>query len=78
MTHLPDMTKEELRDARERLGQTQRQLAAALGISLSQLRNYERGVARQSGRPAPIPTAIELAIRYLLIEANAGQEGKHK
>jgi transcriptional regulator with XRE-family HTH domain len=45
---------------------SQQALAAALGISLSQLSNYEHGTQRQSGRPCPIPRAIELAVRYLL------------
>ena len=50
---------------------TQRQLAYELEISLSQLGNYERGTHRQSGRPCLIPRTVELAVRYLLIEANA-------
>ena len=72
------MTNEEFKTARKQLGQTQKQFAAALGISSSQLWNYEHGLDRQSGRPAVIPRTVELAVRYLLNEANAGQEGEHK
>jgi transcriptional regulator with XRE-family HTH domain len=61
------MTGQELRAARAELGLTQASLAAALGISRSQLINFEHGVHRQSGRPCPIPRAIELAVRYLLL-----------
>jgi transcriptional regulator with XRE-family HTH domain len=67
-THLPVVTGTELRAARERMGMTQVALAAALGISLSQLGNYERGTQRQSGQPCPIPRTVELAVQYLLIQ----------
>lgn len=68
------MTAEELRDARRRLGMTQRQLANDLGISLSQFGNYERGRDRQSGRPCPIPRTVEMAVQYLLlIQANTNR-----
>jgi DNA-binding XRE family transcriptional regulator len=73
------VTGTELRAARERLGMTQRALAEALGISLSQLGNFEREIHRQTGRPCPIPPAIELAVRYLLSQANnESREGRWK
>jgi transcriptional regulator with XRE-family HTH domain len=60
------MTHEELRSARKELGLSQLGLARKLGLSLSVYGNYERNRDRQSGRPAPVPKAIELAILYLL------------
>jgi transcriptional regulator with XRE-family HTH domain len=56
------MTNTELRATRKRLGLTQAQLAAALGISVSQLHNYERGSDRRTGAPCPVPRLVELAI----------------
>jgi transcriptional regulator with XRE-family HTH domain len=64
------MTGSELRAARERLGMSQSALAALLEISLSRLGNYERGIHRQSGRSYPVPHMVELAVRYLLSQAN--------
>jgi hypothetical protein len=55
---------------------TQVVLASALEISLSQLGNYERGTHRQTGRPCPIPRAVELAVRYLLSQANNESRGE--
>lgn len=62
------MTGAELRDLRSRLGLSQDQLAQALGVSRSQVVNWEQGRDRHTGRPAPVPRAIELAVRYLLIQ----------
>jgi transcriptional regulator with XRE-family HTH domain len=64
------MTGQELRAAREQLGMTQAALAATLGVSLSHLGNYERGVRRQTGQPCPIPRTVEFAVRWLLCQAN--------
>jgi transcriptional regulator with XRE-family HTH domain len=62
------MNGTEHRAARERMGMTQQSLATTLGISRSQLGNFERGTHRQTGRPCPIPRTVELAVRYLLIQ----------
>jgi DNA-binding transcriptional regulator YiaG len=67
------MTGEELRSLRKRLRLTQWQLAAALGVSLGQLGNWERGRQRQSGRPAPIPRVVELAIQHLISQSQQSQ-----
>ena len=75
MTYLCVMTRQELRAARDRLGMTQASLAAALGISISQLGNYERGWDRQNDRPSTIPRAIEFAVRYLLLCGANDQPG---
>lgn len=55
------MTPDDMRAWRKRLSLTQAQAAAALGISASQLTNYESGINRANKRPAPIPRAIALA-----------------
>jgi transcriptional regulator with XRE-family HTH domain len=64
----------DMKVVRVRLGMTQRQLAEALGISPSQIANYERGFTRGADRrPAPIPRAIELACEMLLIKRERGE-----
>ncbi len=55
------MTGPELRAARHELGLSQEKLAQTLGISVTTINRYERG------RMA-IPTAIDLAVRYLRYE----------
>jgi len=55
MTHL------ELRALRKRLGMTQPQFAEKLGVSVSQLFNWEHGVDRRTGAPCPVPKLVELA-----------------
>jgi transcriptional regulator with XRE-family HTH domain len=75
-TYIVTMTGTELRATRERLGMTQAALASALDISVSQLGNFERGTHRQTGRPCPIPRTVELAVRYLLSQANNDPEAK--
>lgn len=55
------MTPDDLKAWRKWLDLTQAQAAQALGVSLSQLSNYEAGRDRWSKRPAPIPKAIALA-----------------
>ena len=62
------MTNTELRDFRQRLGMTQADLAAELGISLSQLHNYERGSDRRTGAACPVPRLVQLACQALSVE----------
>lgn len=52
------MTPAEFRALRRRLGLTQAQLAAALGMSRDQILRYEAG-------RAPIPRVVELAVRQI-------------
>jgi transcriptional regulator with XRE-family HTH domain len=68
MTPIPtpgSMTAAELTALRECLGLSRAELARRLGISRSQLHNYERGRDRGTGRPCPIPLTVELACRAL-------------
>ena len=65
------MTNTELRAVRKRLGLTQAALAEALGISLSQLHNYERGSDRRTGAPCPVPRLVQLACRALAADESA-------
>lgn len=55
------MTPDDFRAWRAGLNLTQKQAAERLGISTSQLTNYEAGVNRGSGRRAPIPRTVALA-----------------
>lgn len=54
-----------MREWRRRLGYTQQAAAAALGISVSQLIDYETGHKRGTDRAAPIPRVVALACRAL-------------
>lgn len=58
------MTSAELAAWRNRLGLTQAQAAAALGLSHRMYRYYEKG-GREDGRAVHIPRAIELAAQQL-------------
>jgi transcriptional regulator with XRE-family HTH domain len=55
------MTGPELRAFRKRLGLTQAQFAETLGISASQLHNYEHERDRRTGEPCPVPKLVALA-----------------
>lgn len=55
------MTGPEFRSWRKSLGMTQQRAAEALGISVSQIIDYEAGTKRGTDRPAPIPRVVELA-----------------
>jgi DNA-binding XRE family transcriptional regulator len=44
---------------------TQAQAADALGITRETVGNWEKGVRREDGRPAPIPYSVELACEAL-------------
>lgn len=55
------MTGAEMRAWRERLGYTRRGAADALGLSESQLADYEAGTKRGTARPALIPRHVALA-----------------
>ena len=55
------MLPADLRAWRKRLGLTQAAAANALGLSESRIRDYEIGVTRGQGTPAPIPKTVALA-----------------
>lgn len=55
------MTGPDLKAWRARLGYTQQAAAEALGISVSQLIDYETGRKRGTDRAAPIPRLVALA-----------------
>jgi transcriptional regulator with XRE-family HTH domain len=60
------MTPQELIALRAHLGWDRTKLARRLGISPSRLADFERGCSRgKHSRPAPIPTVVELACRWL-------------
>jgi transcriptional regulator with XRE-family HTH domain len=68
------VTGTDMKVVRVRLGMTQRQLAEALGVSVSQIANYETGFTRgQERRPVEIPRAIELACQMLLVKRERGE-----
>jgi len=54
-----------MREFREKLGWTQQRLATELGMSVSQIANYERGTVRSANRPVVIPKVVELALEAL-------------
>ena len=54
------MTKEELKEARDKLGMTQAELAEALGMQRNSVTRMEMGIQ-------PIVRTTELSIRYLLL-----------
>ena len=56
------MTKEEFRQARERLGLTQAQLAAELGVTLNAVQKWEMG-------ERPIKQITAMAVQLLLDRA---------
>jgi len=55
------MTGPEMRDWRKSLKLSRKRAAEALGISESQIIDYEAGIKRGTDRPAPIPRHIALA-----------------
>lgn len=56
------MTSTELRTFRKRLGLTQALFAETLGVSVSQLIDWERGYDRHPpNKPCPVPRLVELA-----------------
>ncbi len=59
------MTGPELRAWRKRLNLTQAGAAIELDISESRIRDYEAGITRGQGTPAPIPRVVELACEAL-------------
>lgn len=50
---------------RKRLGFTVAAAAEALGMSPSQINDYERGIKRGRGTPAPIPRVVALACAWV-------------
>ncbi len=52
------MTKEQIRELRQRLGLTQFQLAVRLGVTLATIQRWEAGTAR------PSPLAVEKLNRW--------------
>jgi len=65
------MTPHDLRNWRANLNLTQQEAADLLGISVATVELYERGVRRDSNKPAPIPRYIELACAALNLEIAA-------
>jgi transcriptional regulator with XRE-family HTH domain len=63
------MTGQELRQARMRLGMTQKQLAEAIGMQKNSLAMIERGLR-------PVMKTTELSVRYLLVVSK--RKGKKK
>jgi transcriptional regulator with XRE-family HTH domain len=60
------MTSDEMRQIRNELGWSQQRLAQELGMSLSRIADYERGVTRGARpRPVQIPRTVELAMEAL-------------
>ena len=60
------MTPQDLKDFRARLGWSREELARRLDLSPSRVNDYELGQTRSKPpRPAPIPTVVELALRWL-------------
>ena len=59
------MTGSEMRELRTKLGWSQQRLATELGMSVSQIANYERGTVRSTGRQVAIPKVVELALEAL-------------
>jgi transcriptional regulator with XRE-family HTH domain len=59
------MSAAEFRAWRKQLSLTQREAAAALGLSLSQVSDYESGLKRGTDRPAIIPRTVALACRAI-------------
>jgi len=55
------MTGPAMKAWRKRLGFSRKGAAEALGISESQIIDYETGMKRGTDRPAPIPKTIALA-----------------
>ena len=55
------MTFHELKTWRERHGFSQSQAASVLGISITDVENYERDEHRDPGKPSTIPKAIQRA-----------------
>jgi DNA-binding XRE family transcriptional regulator len=58
--------RQEIREARQRLGVTQEQLALALGVTRQAVNRWENG-------EAPISTVVALAIRHLLEQHEAAE-----
>jgi len=65
------MTPQEFLAYRRRTGWSLSTLARKLGITASRLADYESGHSRgHDRRPAPIPKVVELALRWLELEAH--------
>jgi len=69
------MTDEDMRRLRAELGGwSQQRLASALGMSLSRIADYERGVTRGANpRPVAIPQVVELACEALRVRHERGE-----
>jgi transcriptional regulator with XRE-family HTH domain len=65
MVYNERVTGTDMRVLRAKLGLTQARLADALGLSVSQIGQYERGVTGGDRRPVVIPRHIELACEAL-------------
>lgn len=67
------MTAAELRAWRAYRKWTQRELAHALGMSVSRIVDYEHGESRTDGRDAKIPRVVELALEALAARKRDGE-----
>jgi transcriptional regulator with XRE-family HTH domain len=70
------MSPADLITIRETLGLSKAEFARRLGISRSLLYSYETGQERHTGRPAPIPLTVELAVRYLQLSTPPKEPAK--
>lgn len=59
------MTPQGFKAFRKAMGWSQAQAAEALQLSTTAIENYEKGVRRGDGKPAPIPYTVELACAAL-------------
>lgn len=68
---MTNMTADDMRALRKRLGMTQPQLAEALDVSASTIANYEGG---RKDRLLPIPRVVELACEALLARSRKNEQ----
>jgi DNA-binding XRE family transcriptional regulator len=66
------MTKEQLKQARKRLGMTQTELAEAIGM------HGKNSIAMIEGGLRPVTKTTELSVKYLLLMSKNGRKGKRR
>jgi transcriptional regulator with XRE-family HTH domain len=62
------LTSTDFRTARKRLGLTQAALAQALGMSRTQIVDYESGINHKTKQPIVIPRVVQLAMQAIVNE----------
>jgi DNA-binding XRE family transcriptional regulator len=67
MPHV-DMTREELRTAREALGLTQTEFAKAFDVNIRTVKAWEAG--HHNDKPAPVPHLVAVLLRLALKQAS--------